>query len=1270
MDESDRDDNADEPKVVEASLVSFSLISYLLHIKAVSDYSYNYSPHVQMMWFPPALTDPNKRFERYDVSLGKGAYKEVFKAFDQERFVEVAWNQLRIDNLPKRDAQHIVSEINLLASLRNDHIITMYDAWASVSPNGKYRVVFITELMTSGTLKSYIKKSKGPVKPKVLKDWCRQILLGLDYLHTRKPPVIHRDLKAENIFINGNNGQAKIGDLGLAIEKHREHISSVLGTPEFMAPELYDEHYDEKVDIYSFGMVILEIVTKEYPYSECTNQPQIYRKVMQGIKPAALSKVLDEETRRFIDVCIQSDPKKRPSAAELLLHPFLVMAEGQTSHNGPSQISSLDDLNLATNGYDFTPRASVSSIRSTSFPINGTLSSAVTKETIKEEVGIIEGGTDKALDRLAIRSDGMLTQTEAAAVSSPVSTLVDTSYPSDRVSEVSMPYKSMSMDQSSHLRGGLLLQPLTPAVHGLTPNTSPIQLMTPLFPLPSSVTIPLATSPTSVDGPKLLPAILEALTPTDTVNSVQTADSATSPPHATVRSRSRSLPRVTSRSRTTSPTNNYVFSSPNSSNMVPSSTSMAAIQPPTLGNSGSSQVSNSSLQVSQSYSSSKTGTNAQPSTVHTQFPSITNTSSPTLHSICLVHIIERKSTGLLLKMVYTVPGKQSKEAKFMFNLNEDTATNVVAEMVKENLIEEADELLARQRLEDTLRSLTTGETPPVTYASVASHAITATVVAAVVTPPTPILSTGQPAAASSKIEGQSQTLTPPAAPGKVEGQSQTSGPPSRDESLPQHKVAQQQNPAIDEMMNMHPEAVPPSPEIVQTGSNATYFDPQFKSLGRSSTVKSSSSSQAVSALEREPPVRRTLSHNGPYAMSHMGQMPPPSSQHNNITGRISTSSPRASISAGLGMSSSPSSPTSIDKPSHGRTPSTVSVGSIAGGSSSSRPSTPGSDYASAPGSEGFKRGTSGGDLRNTPSPHKQHVWSSDGSEFVGFESAEAQPSAMSLPPVVPSTSSTLPASLLNVATTITSLIQPNSNALGQHLLSSTTTTTATPNIQAPTTMTSLAPPPATTSTPSISPTNIFPNTLATMPPLASPIPVYLRNPSQTIPVNSSPSPPTSGSPNSTSNIVSQPPLPPASAPPRMADPDVMAKLHAMQENALRGFELKSNGSSMIPSSSMMSSMGQGMSRASTVGPSSGNNAIRPLTMQSTGSIMQSQQTPNSNVGSAPSSAGGSPAPTSGGLPPPPGFRNNNNNVSMPAATPLIPQRTGGGTMSSQGAANK
>lgn len=113
-----------------------------------------------------------------------------------------------------------------------------------------------------------------------VKNWVCQILHGLAYLHEHDPPVIHRDLKCDNIFVNGNIGQVKIGDFGLAaVLRTAQPTRSIIGTPEFMAPELYEEDYDERVDIYSFGMCVLEMLTVEYPYSECSNPAQIYRKV-------------------------------------------------------------------------------------------------------------------------------------------------------------------------------------------------------------------------------------------------------------------------------------------------------------------------------------------------------------------------------------------------------------------------------------------------------------------------------------------------------------------------------------------------------------------------------------------------------------------------------------------------------------------------------------------------------------------------------------------------------------------------------------------------------------------------------------------------------------------------------------------------------------------------------------------------------------------------------------------------------------------------------
>lgn len=264
--------------------------------------------------------DPTGRYGRYHELLGSGAVKKVYRAFDQEEGIEVAWNQVKLRSLSDDPAmvERLYSEVRLLRSLENTSIIALYHVWRDYHHN---TLNFITEVCTSGNLREYRKKHRQ-VSMKALKKWSKQILKGLHYLHNHEPCIIHRDLNCSNVFVNGNTGQVKIGDLGLAAIVGKSHSAhSILGTPEFMAPELYDEDYTEQVDIYSFGMCVLEMVTLEIPYSECDNIAKIYKKVSTGIKPAALGKVKDPEVKAFIEKCL-GQPRARPSAAELLEDPF------------------------------------------------------------------------------------------------------------------------------------------------------------------------------------------------------------------------------------------------------------------------------------------------------------------------------------------------------------------------------------------------------------------------------------------------------------------------------------------------------------------------------------------------------------------------------------------------------------------------------------------------------------------------------------------------------------------------------------------------------------------------------------------------------------------------------------------------------------------------------------------------------------------------------------------------------------------------------------
>jgi len=246
-----------------------------------------------------------------------GAFKKVHKAIDRRKGIEVAWNELDLNNYMEFDK--ILQEVRLLSEMDNKHIIHFFESWMDKSCT---KLVFITELMTSGTLRSFVQQGKF-FSLRAVKDWCRQILEGLNYLHTRTPPIIHRDIKLDNIFFHGAKGKVKIGGLGLATFQKMNQPMSTIGTPEYMAPECYEGQYDQKVDIWAFGLCVIEIVTLEYPFKECSNNYAfLYRTVSSGLKPQALAKILDPTIVEFVSLCLNT-ADTRLSAGQLLEHPFL-----------------------------------------------------------------------------------------------------------------------------------------------------------------------------------------------------------------------------------------------------------------------------------------------------------------------------------------------------------------------------------------------------------------------------------------------------------------------------------------------------------------------------------------------------------------------------------------------------------------------------------------------------------------------------------------------------------------------------------------------------------------------------------------------------------------------------------------------------------------------------------------------------------------------------------------------------------------------------------
>ncbi|CAF91960.1 unnamed protein product, partial [Tetraodon nigroviridis] len=207
-----------------------------------------------------------------------------------------------------------------LIQLEHLNIVKFHKYWADVKEN-RARVIFITEYMSSGSLKQFLKKTKKNHKTmneKAWKRWCTQILSALSYLHSCEPPIIHGNLTCDTIFIQ-HNGLIKIGSVAPdTINNHVKTCREEKKSLHFFAPEYGAvANVTTAVDIYSFGMCALEMAVLEIQ----SNGDSSY--VSQEAINSAIQSLEDPLQREFIQKCLEVDPRKRPTAKELLFHQAL-----------------------------------------------------------------------------------------------------------------------------------------------------------------------------------------------------------------------------------------------------------------------------------------------------------------------------------------------------------------------------------------------------------------------------------------------------------------------------------------------------------------------------------------------------------------------------------------------------------------------------------------------------------------------------------------------------------------------------------------------------------------------------------------------------------------------------------------------------------------------------------------------------------------------------------------------------------------------------------
>ena len=296
---------------------------------------------------------PKGRFQRFEEELGSGSQKRVYLAYDTDTGCEVAWNSVLIDIKDSESIQKIKMEIEILKPLKHPNIINFIYCFYNEEKN---EIVFITELFSGGSLAQHLLEFKHP-RLRVVKLWCQEILKGLKYLHEHVPPIIHRDIKCDNIFINKNTGEVKIGDLGLGIIlKDTEYASQFCGTIEYCAPEVYQKKYGVKCDIYSFGISMIEMITGEKPYSECNGEIlTVCDRVKNGILPECFNKITSENAKKFILKCLKPE-NERPSAGELLLDEFLNDEKSEENNYPAIYIENPKILSCRSSGLIFSEK--------------------------------------------------------------------------------------------------------------------------------------------------------------------------------------------------------------------------------------------------------------------------------------------------------------------------------------------------------------------------------------------------------------------------------------------------------------------------------------------------------------------------------------------------------------------------------------------------------------------------------------------------------------------------------------------------------------------------------------------------------------------------------------------------------------------------------------------------------------------------------------------------------------------------------------------------